>query len=74
MTIDCQKWLYIGNNQALSIFNGIIICLGIKVSNLDYVDDIVALATNPTTGQVIPNKIAYFSQLLGMTINTVKVN
>ena len=46
--------------------------LGINLSDLDYADDIVALAADPATAQEMLNKIAYFSQLLDMKINTVK--
>ena len=45
--------------------------LGINVSDLDYADDIDALAADPATAKAMLNEIA-FSQLLGMKINTAK--
>ena len=46
--------------------------LGINVSDLDYTDNIEALAADPATTQAMLNEIAYFSQLLVMQINTAK--
>ncbi|KAK2727207.1 hypothetical protein QYM36_007889 [Artemia franciscana] len=47
---------------------------GVKkgVSDLDYADDIDALAADSVTAQAMLNEIAHFSQLLGMKINTAK--
>ena len=45
---------------------------GINVPDLDYADDIGALAADPTTVQTMLNEIAYLSQLLGKKINKVK--
>ncbi|KAK2716218.1 hypothetical protein QYM36_010708 [Artemia franciscana] len=46
--------------------------LGIHVSDLEYADDIDALAADPVTAQAMLNEITHFSQLLGMKINTAK--
>ena len=58
--------------RALSSFDVIVMGLGINVSDLDYADDIDALAADPATAQATVNKIAHFSQLLGMKINMAK--
>ena len=57
---------------ALSSFDGVVMGLGINVSDLDYTDDIIALVTDPATAQAMLNEIAHFSQLLGMKINTAE--
>ncbi|KAK2708988.1 hypothetical protein QYM36_014574 [Artemia franciscana] len=43
-----------------------------KSGNIYYADDIVALAADPVIAQAMLNEMAYFSQLVGMKINTVK--
>ncbi|KAK2722958.1 hypothetical protein QYM36_003224 [Artemia franciscana] len=46
--------------------------LGINVTDLNYADDIDALAADPATAQAMLNEIAHFSLLLGMKINMAK--
>ncbi|KAK2701723.1 hypothetical protein QYM36_019637 [Artemia franciscana] len=65
----CINWILI---RALSSFDGVVLGLGINVSDLDYADDIEAVIADSATAQTMLNKIAYFSQLLGMKINTAK--
>ena len=65
----CIDWIL---ESALSSFDGVVMGLGINVSDLDYADDINALAADPATAQAMLNEIAHFSQLLGMKINTAK--
>ncbi|KAK2726630.1 hypothetical protein QYM36_007459 [Artemia franciscana] len=50
--------------RALSSSDGVVMGLGINVSNLDYADDINALAADPATAQAMLNEIVHFSQLL----------
>ena len=49
-------------------FDGVIIGLGINVSDLDYVDDIDDIAADPAAAYAMLNEIAHFFQLLGMKI------
>ncbi|KAK2720693.1 hypothetical protein QYM36_004547 [Artemia franciscana] len=58
--------------KAPTNFDGVIMGLGINVSDLDYADDIVALTADPATTQDILSDIACFFQLLSIKINTVK--
>ncbi|KAK2726100.1 hypothetical protein QYM36_000530 [Artemia franciscana] len=58
--------------RALSSFDGVVLGLGINVSDLDYADDIEAVIADSATAQTMLNEIAYFSQLLSMKINTAK--
>ncbi|KAK2707076.1 hypothetical protein QYM36_014938 [Artemia franciscana] len=64
--------IMVEDERALSSSDGVIILLGINVSDLDYVDDIDALSADPATAQAMLNEIAHFFQLLGMKINTAK--
>ncbi|KAK2709456.1 hypothetical protein QYM36_013198 [Artemia franciscana] len=65
----CIDWVL---ERSPSSFNGVIMGLGINVSDLDYANDIVALAADPATAEERLNEIAYFSLLLGMKIKTIK--
>ncbi|KAK2707992.1 hypothetical protein QYM36_015620 [Artemia franciscana] len=65
----CTDWVL---ERKLLSLNGVIMGSGINMSDLDYTDDIVALAADLATAQEMLKDIACLSQLLGMKINTVK--
>ncbi|KAK2701841.1 hypothetical protein QYM36_019520 [Artemia franciscana] len=58
--------------RAVSSFDGVVMGLGINVSDLDYADDINTFTADPATAQAMLNEIAYFSQPLGIKINMAK--
>jgi len=46
--------------------------LGINVADLDYTNNNEVLTGDPATAEALRDEITYFSQLLGMKINTAK--
>ncbi|KAK2726283.1 hypothetical protein QYM36_000667 [Artemia franciscana] len=67
--VESRYWIL---ERALSCANRVVTGLGIKLSDVDYADNIKVIAADPATAQEFLNEIVYFYWLLGLKINMAK--